>query len=97
MDRPRDLDLATAIVRNAALTTASDGHLLCVDFSLVMTGFLFDAVLQRSHVFRHSGGTLHVASLEDIVTAKAAADRPKDRLFLATHAAELKRLLGQQP
>lgn len=97
LDRPRDLTLAAAIVRNAALTTASDGHLLCVDLSLVMTGFTFDAVYQQSQVFRHRTGEVRVASLADIVAAKAAADRPKDRMFLATHAAELRRLLAKQP
>ena len=33
-----------------------------------------------------------VASLKDIVVSKAAAGRPKDRLFLATHEEALREL-----
>ena len=95
LDYPRDRDLARAVVQ--ALTTATGGDLLCVDLSLVMTSLSFDQVWSRRRTFQHSGVDLPVASLADIVAAKAAADRPKDRLFLATHAAELQRLLGGFP
>jgi hypothetical protein len=97
LDQPRDLQLASAIVRNSALTTARDGQLLCIDLSLVMTGLTFDEVWQRRRVFQQPGGDIHVASLKDIVAAKVAANRPKDRMFLATHAAEIKHLLERQP
>jgi hypothetical protein len=93
LDQPRDGLLAQAVVRNRALTTATDGTLLCIDLSFVMTGLDFDAVWARRRRFFVDGVEIPVASLADIVAAKRAADRPKDRLFLATHAAELRRLL----
>ena len=37
-----------------------------------------------------------VARLRDIVASKAAAGRPKDRLFLATHEEALRQLMGKQ-
>jgi predicted nucleotidyltransferase len=96
LDRPRDQVLAEAVVRQQALTTATDGGLLHIDLSLVMTGFGFDEVSSRRRSFRVDGVELPVASLADIVAAKAAANRPKDRQFLTTNAAELKRLLGER-
>ena len=96
LDQPRDLSLATAVVDRSALTTARDGQLLVIDLSLVMAGITFEQAHTRSRVFREGGTDIRVASLQDIVAAKATADRPKDRLFLTTHAAELKRLLGRQ-
>jgi hypothetical protein len=51
-------------------------------------------VWSRRREFRAPGATVPVAALGDIVAAKAAANRPKDRLFLATHAEELRKLLG---
>ena len=95
LDRPRDLQLAIAVVDQAALTTATDGDLVVVDFSLVMGAFDFEFVWARRRMFTSEGLALPVADLGDIVAAKRAADRPKDRLFLATHAAELRRLLGR--
>lgn len=94
LDRPRDLQLASAVVARAALTTATDGGALVLDLSLVMAGHDFDGVWARRRTFQIEGIALPVASLADIVAAKKAADRPKDRLFLATHGAELRRLLG---
>lgn len=76
------------------MTTASDGNLLRIDLSLVMTSLDFEVVWTRRRTFQVGGGVVPVAALADIVAAKAAADRPKDRMFLATHAAELRRLLG---
>jgi hypothetical protein len=95
LDQPRDLTLASAVVRARSLTSASDGHLLQVDLSLVMTGFEFAAVWSRRRRFTVDGVDIPVANLIDILQAKRAADRPKDRLFLATHAEELRRLLGR--
>jgi hypothetical protein len=57
-------------------------------------GLTFEEVWRRRRTFRSAAVEVPVASLADILAAKAAADRPKDRLFLATNAAELKRLLG---
>jgi hypothetical protein len=96
LDTPRDLELANAVVRQKALTTATDGDLLQLDLSMVMTGLAFDDVWARRHAFRVGGVTVPVAALADIVAAKRAANRPKDRLFLATHGPEIRRLL-QRP
>lgn len=94
LDRPRDARLADAVVRTRALTTATDRDLLQVDLSLVMAGCEFEAVWRGHREFLDEGVITPVASLADIVASKRIADRPKDRLFLATHAAELRRLLG---
>ncbi len=94
LDRPRDISLAQAVVRRSALTTARDGSHLQIDLLLVMTSLDFEQVWARRRSFLVGANELPVADLADIVAAKAAAGRPKDRLFLATHAAELRRLLG---
>jgi hypothetical protein len=94
LDRPRDLHLAQAVTARNALTTATDGDLLRIDFTMVMGSFGFDDVWRRNRRFVLGGIAVPVAALGDIVAAKAAADRPKDRLFLATHAEELRKLLG---
>jgi hypothetical protein len=94
LDQPRDLDLANAVVARAALTTATDGRQLSLDLTQVMAGHDFDSVWARRRSFRIEGNAVPVASLIDIVDSKRTADRPKDRLFLATHAEQLRRLLG---
>ena len=94
LDRPRDAFLARAVTDRAALTTATDGHHLHVDLTMVMGAFRFDDAWSRRREFRSHGVAVPVAALGDIIAAKAAADRPKDRLFLATHAEELRKLLG---
>jgi hypothetical protein len=43
-------------------------------------------------VFEIDGIEVPVASLAHIIRSKAAAGRPKDRLFLATHAEALRRM-----
>lgn len=57
-----------------------------------MAGFTFDEVWPRRRVFTVEGVDVPVASLKDIVASKAAAGRPKDRLFLATHEEALREL-----
>lgn len=96
LDRPRDYVLAKAVVERVALTTATDGDLVDVDLSLVMGNFTFDEVWQRRRVFRAEGVAVTVASLVDIIDAKVAANRPKDREFLAAHAEELRKLLKRR-
>lgn len=94
LDQPRDLVLAESVVRWKALTTATDGGVLCVDLTMIMGNFDFDEVAARQRVFQSDGVEVPVASLTDIIAAKAAANRPKDRLFLTSHAEELRRLMG---
>jgi len=65
---------------------------MLVDLTLVMAGFAFDEVWARRRVFKVEGTGVPVASLKDIVASKAAAGRPKDRLFLATHEEALREL-----
>ncbi len=94
LDQPRDDLLAAAVVRTRALTYATDHGALHVDLSLVMGNFEFADVCARRRMLVADGVQTPVASLVDIVEAKRIANRLKDRLFLATHAAELRRLLG---
>jgi predicted nucleotidyltransferase len=94
LDFPRDLDLANAVVASRSLTCATDHELLRIDLSMVMSGHEFASVWSRRKSFLVEGVTMPVADLADIVTAKRNANRPKDRMFLATHAEMLRRLLG---
>jgi len=91
LGEPMDLVLAEQVVSRRALVRA-DGHGLLVDLTLVMAGETFDDVWSRRRVFRVEGVKIPVASLKDIVASKAAAGRPKDRLFLATHEEALREL-----
>ena len=92
LDRPRDLALARAICSRRALVRVS-GRGLAADFTMVMGGWTFAHVYQKRRDFRVRGVRVPVASLRDIVESKAAAGRPKDRLFLATHEEELQDLM----
>ena len=93
LDRPRDLWLAERVVANRALTRATDGEDLLVDLTFVMAGFEFESVWRDRHEFTVEGQVLPVARLGDIVRSKFNAGRPKDRLFLETHRADLRDLL----
>jgi len=86
-----DRVLAEQVVSRRALVRA-DGHGLVVDLSVVMAGFTFDDVWSRRRIFKVGRVAVPVASLKDIVASKAAAGRPKDRLFLATHEEALREL-----
>jgi hypothetical protein len=92
---PLDRGLADQVVSHRALVRAV-GQDLQVDLSLVMTGFEFDPVWRERRLFRLENVSIPVASLEQIVKSKAAADRPKDRLFLASHEDTLSVLLGEK-
>lgn len=95
LDRPRDADLARRVVEFRALTRAEDGAGLLVDLSLVMSGFDFESVWDERVRFGLGGVEIPVARLRHIVTSKASTGRPKDRLFLETHAEALRELLGR--
>jgi hypothetical protein len=96
LDTPRDLDLARRVAKQRAVVRGDDGRGLQVDLTIVMAGQRFDAVWRRRRRFRIEGVQVPVAPLEAIVASKAAADRPKDRLFLATHEEALRQLLGRE-
>jgi hypothetical protein len=91
LGKPLDRFLAEKVVARRALVRA-DGHGLLIDLTLVMAGFEFDDVWARRRRFKVEGVEIPVASLKDIVASKAAAGRPKDRLFLATHEEALREL-----
>jgi hypothetical protein len=93
LGEPLDAFLAEHVVSRRALVRASGSDLL-IDLTLVMAGFEFDDVWSRRRTFKVQGVAVPVASLSDIVASKAAAGRPKDQLFLATHEDALRQLLG---
>jgi hypothetical protein len=64
-----------------------------IDLTLVMAGFEFEAVWRERRDFVDQGVDIPVARLAYIVASKAAAGRPKDRLFLETHKEALAELL----
>jgi hypothetical protein len=97
LDQPRDLALARRVVELRALTTARDATALHVDLTLTMTGYEFEDVWAERRTFVVDGVDIPVARLEHIVRSKALAGRPKDRLFLETHAEALRDLLGPPP
>lgn len=96
LDRPRDLFLGQRIIERRALVRAADGRGLEVDLTLVMAGFEFETVWRTRRLFKAEGVEIPVARLRHIIDSKAAAGRPKDRLFLATHQEALKELLKRE-
>jgi hypothetical protein len=93
MDKPLDDFLAERIVARRALTKAMDDEGLEIDLTLEMAGFEFGDVWRERRVFRVEGVEIPVARLKHIVESKAKANRPKDRLFLETHAEALAKLI----
>ena len=93
LGKPLDRFLADRVVERTALTRGTDGEGLEVDLTFVMAGFEFDAVWRERRVFRVDDVEIPVARLIHIVESKAKANRPKDRLFLETHAEALKELM----
>jgi hypothetical protein len=96
LGEPLDGLLAQRVVERKALTRATDDLGLEVDLSLVMSGFGFEEVWRARRLFRVEGVEVPVARLAHIVSSKARANRPKDRLFLETHAEALKELMGEE-
>jgi hypothetical protein len=93
LDEPRDRLLALRVVDQRALTRARDGDDLLVDLTFVMAGHAFEEVWEQRVGFVLSGVDVPVARLSHIVASKAAAGRPKDHLFIATHLDALQQLL----
>jgi hypothetical protein len=96
LDKPRDLLLAEAVVGRRALVRASNARGLDIDLTLEMAGFEFETVWKERRLFRAEGVDIPVARLSHIVESKAAAGRPKDRLFLATHEEALREMLRRE-
>ena len=93
LGRPRDTWLAEQMVARRALTRVTGPNDLQVDLTLVMKGFEFEAVWREHRPFVVDGVAIPTARLLHIVQSKHAADRDKDRLFLATHKDALEQLL----
>lgn len=97
LGEPLDEPLARKVTEQRALVTAvSASKSEQVDLSLVMKGFSFEEVWPERRLFRVGEVDIPVASLSQIVESKRQTNRPKDRLFLATHADALEQLLGQK-
>jgi hypothetical protein len=96
LDIPHDDFLARTIVSRAALVSATDSGDLLVDLTLVMAGFEFETVWAERRLFVVEGVQVPVARLTHIVQSNAAAGRPKDRLFLATHEEALRDLISSE-
>lgn len=93
---PRDSFLAERVVSRRALVRGRSEELQ-IDLALVMEGFEFEKVWRERRIFKVDRVGIPVARLSHIVASKAAAGRPKDHLFLATHEEVLRSLLRQTP
>lgn len=93
LGEPLDERLAKRVSEHRASTRAVHPSGLEVDLTMEMAGFDFDTVWRERREFLVAGQPLPVARLAHIVESKAKADRPKDRLFLATWEDTLRRLL----
>lgn len=96
LGEPLDSWLAERVVGQRANTTAIHPAGVTVDFTLVMAGFEFQDVWNERKFFRVHDVDIPVARLSHIVESKAKADRPKDRLFLATWEEALRDLLKDE-
>lgn len=94
LDRPRDRALAEQAIAHRATVRATAQSGLAVDLTLVMTAFDFEEVWRNRRVFAMDGFDVPVARLRHIIESKGATAREKDRLFLATHRAALREMLG---
>lgn len=96
LGKPLDSWLAERVVSQRANTTAIHPAGITVDFTLVMAGFDFEKVWSEQKVFRIGDVEIPVARLSHIIESKASANRPKDRLFLATWEEALRNLLKDE-
>jgi len=96
LDKPRDRRLAERVVQTRALVRATDGQGLDVDLTLVMEGFEFEEVWAERRIYLLEGVEVPAARLSHVVRSNAAAGRPKDLLFLATHEEALRDLLKRE-
>ncbi|HXV61475.1 MAG TPA: hypothetical protein VEK15_12320 [Vicinamibacteria bacterium] len=92
LDFPRDDLLAKRMIELGAVSRASDGRGLEIDLTPVMAGFDFEEVWEERRVFFVEGVEVPVARLSHIIASKMKVGRPKDILFLETHAQALKEL-----
>lgn len=96
LGEPLDLSLAERVVSTRSDTSAIHSTGIAVDFALEMKGFDFETVWNERKLFRVDDSEVPVARLTHIVESKAKANRPKDRLFLATWEEALRDLLKDE-
>jgi hypothetical protein len=96
LGEPLDRWLADRVVSTRANTTAIHAAGIAIDFTLEMKGFDFETVWSGRRLFRVDDVEVPVARLSHIVESKAKANRPKDRLFLATWEEALRNLLKDE-
>ncbi|MBI3854496.1 MAG: hypothetical protein HY293_02265 [Planctomycetes bacterium] len=90
----QDPDLIRGIVRALGCVRAAkkNAH---IDLPLEIAGCKFKSLWKRHRRVNVGGVNLRVAPLRDILRSKKLADRPKDRLFLATYQDALEQLLNR--
>jgi hypothetical protein len=79
------------IVRQRACVRAV-GETVAFDLPLQVAGMDFEALWARRRCFDLGGVEVSVGSVEDLLTSKRIANRPKDRLFLEIYRSELDQL-----
>lgn len=93
LDRPRDEWLARKVVERRVATRVTGQEEFLVDLTLEMKGYDFETVWDTRRTFIIDDAEIPVARLRHIIESKLAANRDKDRLFLATHRDVLEQLL----
>jgi hypothetical protein len=88
----QDPDLVRGIVRALGCVRAVKKNAR-IDLPLAIAGCTFESLWKRQRRVRVGSVTVRVAPLRDILRSKKLADRPKDRLFLATFKDALEQLL----
>lgn len=92
LETPADLALAERVVAARGSTAAVHPDGEQIDLLLAMAGFGFETVWRERRTFRVAELDVPVARLLHVVESKAAAGRPKDRLFLESYREILARL-----
>ncbi len=95
LDVPRDRWLAERVIAARSVVRARDAGGFAVDLTLAMAAFDFEEIWRERRVFLVDEVEMPVARLEHIVRSKATLGRPKDQLFLATHADALRQMFGR--
>lgn len=96
LGEPLDPWLSERVVSTRANTTAIHPAGVQVDFTLEMKGFDFETAWSGHRIFQVGDVDVPVARLSHIVESKFQADRPKDRLFLATWEEALRKLIDDE-
>lgn len=93
LGEPVDRLLARRVIERRARTEAVHPAGEQVDLMVEIAGLGFDRVWRERRTFRLGELAIPVARLSHVVESKAAAGRPKDRLFLETYDQALRELI----